>query len=44
MTIPGYKKMRVYHLCAAIIGEPDAPIEAGEIIGAETEDGDPNLL
>ncbi len=44
MTIPGYKKMRVYHLRAAIIGEPDTPIEAGEIIGAETEDGDSNLL
>jgi hypothetical protein len=27
VTVPGYKKMRLYHLRSAIIGEPDTSIE-----------------
>ncbi len=27
VTVPGYKKMRLYHLRSAIIGEPDAAME-----------------
>lgn len=37
VTVPGYKKMRLYHLSAAIIAEPDAATEATGELSADAK-------
>jgi hypothetical protein len=44
IPVPGYKRMRLYHLTAAIIGEPDSVGDADAAATSGVDDAAPAVL